>query len=193
MEKNGLELRRQVFHLCLGVVILILLLLNVLNVKILFVVFIIGLVIALLSLKCKIPFICWCLEKFERKRAFPGKGALFFFLGCILVLLLFPRNVAIASIAILTFGDSIGPMVGIYFGKTKSKFNGKRFVEGFVVGFVVASAAASFFVPFLAAVLGSFFAMLFEFLEVKFGAYSIDDNLFVPLIAGAVIQLIMIL
>lgn len=144
MEKNGLELRRQIFHICLGVTILALLLLNILNVKILFIVVLVGLVLSLLSFKCKVPFVCWCLERFERKGEFPGKGALFFFLGCILVLLLFSKPVALASIAILTFGDSIAPLVGIYFGRTKSRFNGKRFVEGFVVGFIVASVAASF-------------------------------------------------
>ncbi len=191
--ENGLELRRQLFHLCLGVVILALILLGFLNVKVLLVVFFVGLSLSILSLKCTVPFICWFLDRFERKDSFPGKGALFFFLGCILVLILFPKDVALASIAVLTFGDSISPLVGIYFGKRKSRLNGKRFVEGFVVAFFVSFAAALFFVPLLAAFFGSFFALAFEFLEFNFRGYSVDDNLLIPLISGAVMFLVMML
>ncbi|MFH1332036.1 MAG: phosphatase PAP2 family protein, partial [archaeon] len=189
--KFDLEFRRQVFHLCLGIVILALLFFGVIDVAVLIVVFLVGLVFALLSLKFRIPFVDWFLERFERKDTFPGKGALFFFLGSILSLLIFPWYVALASIAILTFGDSIAPLVGVYFGRNKSKLNGRKFVEGFVVGFFVAFAAASFFVPLVAALIGSFFGMLFEFLEIKFKGYPVDDNLFVPLISGAVIYFVM--
>ncbi len=191
--KPGLEFRRQLFHLCLGLVILSLLLLGIVDVIILIVVFLIGLVIALLSLKFKIPFVEWFLERFERRGVFPGKGALFFFLGCILSLVVFPWYVALASIAILTFGDSVAPLFGIHFGRSNTKLNSKKFLEGFAVGFFVAFVAASFFVPLVAALLGSFFGMLFEFLEVRFKGYSIDDNIFVPLISGAVIYFVMML
>ncbi len=187
MEKNGLEVRRQLFHLFLGITILVLLVLNVLTVKILFIVFILGLFLALLSLKYAIPFVCWFLDKFERKDVFPGKGALFFFLGSLLALSLFPRGIALASIAILTFGDSFAPLFGIYFGRIRTRLNGKRYVEGFVFGFFAAFAAAYFFVPLVPALLGSFIAMSFEFLEVRFRGYSIDDNIFIPLVSGAVI------
>jgi dolichol kinase len=189
--ENGLELRRQLFHLCVGLLILVLLLFSILDVKIMLVVFFVGLVLSVVSLKYDIPFIRWFLDRFERGDSFPGKGALFFFLGSILVLILFPKNVALASIAILTFGDSIGPLVGAYFGKKRSKLNGRRFVEGFVVAFFVSFVAASFFVQWYAALVGSFFALGFEFLEFRFRGFSVDDNLLIPLIAGAMIYVVM--
>lgn len=193
MEKNGLEVRRQLFHLFLGITILVLLFFGFVGVKFLVVVFFIGLILSLLSLKFRIPLVSWFLVRFERPGVFPGKGALFFFLGSILVLFLFPKNVALASIAILTFGDSLAPVAGIYLGRVRSRLNGRRFVEGFVIGFVFAVAAAAFFVPLIPALLGSFAALGFEFLELKFNGFSVDDNLMVPLIAGAVIYLFSVL
>jgi len=190
MENRSLEFRRQIFHLFLGITILALLILQILTVKVLLVVFLVGLSLSLLSLKCRIPFICWFLDRFERRDSFPGKGALFFFVGSMLALVLFPRNVALASIAILTFGDSIAPLVGIYFGRFKSRINGRRYLEGFAAGFVISCVAASIFVPVIPAVVGSFFALSFEFLEFRFRGFSIDDNLFIPLISGAVIYFI---
>ncbi len=192
MEKNGLEVRRQLFHIFLGTAILILLVLNILTVKILFIIFLSGLLLALLSLRFAIPFVSWFLDKFERRSVFPGKGALFFFLGSILSLSLFPRDVALASIAVLTFGDSFAPLFGIYFGRIRTRFNGRRYLEGFIIGFLAALAASYFFVPLIPALLGSFVAMAFEFLEVRFRGYSIDDNIFIPLISGAVIYISMI-
>lgn len=192
MEKNSLEVRRQVFHLCLGVSVLVLLYLNLLTIKTFFLVFLFGLFLSLLSLRYDIPFISWFLGRFERDAVFPGKGVLFFFLGCIISLLLFPKGIALASISVLTFGDSISPLVGFYFGRYRSKLNGSRFVEGFVAGFIVSSVVASFFVPVLPALLGSFVALFFEFLEVKFRGFSVDDNLFIPLVSGAVMYFLVV-
>lgn len=192
MEKNSLEVRRQVFHLCLGIAILVLLSFNLLTVKILFAVFLSGLFLSLLSLRYNLPLVCWFLDRFERDAVFPGKGVLFFFLGSILSLLLFSKSIALASISVLTFGDSISPLVGFYFGRLRSRLNGSRFIEGFVAGFVISSSFAYLFVPFFPAILGSFVALFFEFLEVKFRGYSVDDNILIPLVSGSMMYLVMV-
>ncbi len=191
MEEGAkLELRRQVFHIALGSAIMILVFHGLLNLKMLMIVFFVGLAIAMVSLRSRIPCICWFLDKFERQNVFPGKGALFFILGCIMVLVLFDTSIALASIAVLTFGDSLGPLIGLYHKRRGKRFNG-RLVEGFIVAFVVSFLAAAFFVPMWVGVVGSFVALTFEFFEIKLKGRSVDDNLFVPLIAGSVMYFVM--
>ncbi len=60
-------------------------------------------------------------------------------------------------------------------------------IEGILIGTLIAAFGASLFVPILKAALGSFVAIGIESLDLKFNGRNIDDNLFIPLIAGIVI------
>mgnify|MGYP001611266033 CR=1 FL=1 len=123
-----LELRRQIFHALLGLVLVILLNFDLINIKILIFILIIGLVISFLSNKYKIPVIKWFLEKFDREINIKGQGVLTYFIGVIVALLLFEKNIALASIIVLALGDSF-----FHFGKFgnwKHPYNNLKFVEG---------------------------------------------------------------
>jgi len=137
MKINRFELRRQVFHICLGLAIIILLINNILNSLILFIILIAGILISILSKKFKIPIVYSFLKIFERKDAlktFPGKGAISFLMGCLLVLQLFERDIALASIMILTFGDSVSHLFGLHFGRKKHPLNCLKSIEGNITG-----------------------------------------------------------
>ena len=181
MEK--LELKRQLFHLCLGVAIVFLLYLKILNPVILSIVFLTGFAIALLSLRTEIPVVSWFLKNFDRPGGFPGKGPLMYVLGAIIVLFLFGSapHIVYASIMILAWGDSVSLLVGKYYGRIKIPFS-KKNLEGIVAGILFASLAASFFVPLLQAFLASLIAMILE-------AYDVppDDNLVIPLVAASLL------
>src|SRR3989338_2054904 len=115
---NSFELRRQLFHIFLGVAIVILLFYNLIGENIILVFIIMGLLLSYLSKKTKIPIIYNILEKFERKEeieSFPGKGVIFYFIGSYIVLLLFSKDIAMASIIVLALGDSISHLFGTHF------------------------------------------------------------------------------
>ena len=184
-----LEFRRKVFHICLGILI-ISLAIFIPQVKwILFYALIIGILLSLISIFCRIPIISFFLEKFERPRylkTFPGKGALFFIAGSLLVLKLFPKETAIASIAILTFTDP-------FFSFEKRAFKGIfkiKTLKSLLLGLIAGTIAASFFVSPLKALAANLIATIVESFVIFVGTDPVDDNILVPLIAGTVLYLL---
>lgn len=158
---------------------------------ILFIVFIFGIIASLLSTRLKLPIVHNLLCLFERKcnKNFPGKGVLYFFLSSLLSLQLFERNIALASITILTFADPISHFIGSNFGKIKLASERKN-IEGTIAGIITGTLFASFFVPIWLAFAASFAAMFFELLGIKLAEEEIDDNLLIPLVSGTTMFLI---
>jgi len=192
MEINRFEIRRQAFHICLGLAILILLINNILNSLILFIILIAGILISILSKKFKIPIIYSFLNIFERKdtlKTFPGKGTISFLIGCLLVLQLFEKDIALASIIILTFGDSVSHLFGWHFGRKKHPLNCLKSIEGNIAGGITGFLGAMLFVSPLFAFLASFGAMTAEVIELRMNNRIVDDNIIVPLVAGTIIHL----
>ena len=105
---------------------------------------------------------------------------------------LFSKEIALAAIMVLAFGDSISHLAGRYLGRTRNLFNGKsrKLLEGTVAGVFAGFLGALVFVPALEAFLGSLVAMVVEALEFEMNGKSIDDNLLVPLVAGTVMYLV---
>ena len=196
MEINRFEIRRQAFHICLGLAILILLINNILNSLILFIILIAGILISILSKKFKIPIIYSFLNIFERKdtlKTFPGKGTISFLVGCLLVLQLFERDIALASIMILTFGDSISHLFGWHFGRKKHPLNCLKSIEGNIAGGITGFLGAMLLhVSPLSAFLASFGAMTAEAVELRMNNQIVDDNIIVPLVAGTILYLMRI-
>ncbi len=195
MEINKFEIRRQAFHICLGLTIVALLNYNIINSLIIFIVLIAGIILSILSKKYKIPVIQQFLNIFERKETidkFPGRGTIAFFIGCLLVLQLFEKNIALASIMILTFGDSFSHLVGWHIGRRKNPLNCLKSIEGNVAGAIAGFIGAMFFVSPLYAFVASFTAMAAETIEIKMQERIVDDNITVPLVAGTVMHLLRI-
>ena len=173
----------------MGVVLVILLRFNFIGVKELVIILIIGLALSLISTKHKIPFISYFLTKFDRKDSLPGKGALTYILGALIVVILFQKypHIAQASILILAFGDSISLLVGKYHGKIKIPLTVKN-IEGIIAGILAATFAASFFVSLIPAFIASTAAMIIEAYD-----FPLNDNITIPLVASTIIWLITIL
>ncbi|MDI6736987.1 MAG: hypothetical protein QME12_00540 [Nanoarchaeota archaeon] len=183
-SSDWFEIKRQLFHLFLGIGIVILYNFHILRARLIFAVIVLGILASIASAKYKIPGVAWFLDNFERKHAkFPGKGALFYALGCFTVIGLFPPDIASAAILVLAAGDSFSTLVGKHFGKHKM---GSKSVEGTAAGIILGFLGAFIFVPFLTAFLGAFVAMLSEALDIKLFNRVIDDNLLVPIVAAFV-------
>lgn len=184
------EFRRQAFHIVMGLLIVFLLAVEVFNAWTLLWILLVGIAISLISMKKDIPGISWLLSIFEREselKRFPGKGTITFFIGALLSVLLFQKDIALASITILTLGDSFSHLIGKYYGRIKHPLNNVKLLEGTIAGIFFAAIGAVFFVTFYEAVAASAVAIFSEAVEIKIRKTKVDDNLTIPLIAGLVI------
>ena len=193
---DKLELRRQTAHLIIGSLIVFFLKLQLLNAYLLFFITAAGGILVLFARKTRIPIIHKCLEYFERPHhmaKFPGRGSFYLFLGASLATFIFEKNIAMAAIMILAVGDSVTNIVGRYFGMIQNPFNDKKKLEGTIIAIVLSTLAALIFVPIWPAFLASTIAMGLESLNLGWKKRSIelDDNVMIPLVAGAVIMMIL--
>jgi len=187
------ELKRQSFHILLGPVLILLLEANILDeFRILFLV-VFGLILSFISLYIKIPVVSWFLKHFERPedmKWFPGKGKLFYFLGVLMSLVLFDRDIAYASIIVLAFGDSLSHVISRHYGEIKHPLNQSRILEGWLIGVIAGWLGAAFFIPIWYAFWASLIAMSIEVLELESMHKIADDNLAVPLAAGTIVHIL---
>ncbi len=190
------EHKRQLFHILLGVFIAALLAYDFIDENLLLFAIILGIVISYLSRKTRIPVIYSLLEMFERKKEldkFPGKGIIFYLIGVYISLLLFSKDIALASVMVLAFGDSISHLFGLHYGKIRHPLSKAKFLEGTIAGFIAGFLGALIFLPWHEAFFASLAAMIAESIEIKVGMRQVDDNLIVPFAAGAVVWIIRLL
>lgn len=109
---------------------------------------------------------------------------LYLALGVILSLLVFPKNIAYASMTITAVGDPMASWVGNRFGRTRVE---RKTLEGFAAGLLVSFATALLWVPPYLALMGSLAGMLLELVEF------LDDNLTIPIGAGSAMLITSIL
>jgi len=195
MERIRLEIKRQPFHILLGLFIVAIIYYDLPSAQILSALIVIGIISSMFVKKTKPKIIYKLLEFIEREKAlkeFPGKGLINYLIGALLVVILFEKNIAIASIMILALGDSFSRLIGP-FGRIKHPFNNTKFLEGVIAGAIAGSLGAMLFIRPLEAIIASIFAMLLEGIDLKIFKFKIDDNITIPLIAGTIIWLIRLL
>ncbi len=186
---SPLETGRKILHLVLGLMVAVLVYYGFLGPVELVILIATGVIISAVSVKHKLPVISWFLDKFERadeKKNFPGKGTVYFCIGALLCVLLFEKSVSAASITVLALGDSVAPLIG-QFGRIRHPFSDAKFLEGTIAGIIAASIGASFFVSPAEAFAASALGMVAEGINISIFNEKVDDNLIVPLVAGAVI------
>jgi len=190
-ENSPLEVRRQAFHIGLGLLSIFVISSELVDWKFFLILLLVGILVSIISKKRALPGISWFLKYFDRtNERIPGKGALFFITGVMLALVLFEKDVAMAAIMILTLGDSVSHLFGRFFGKVRNPWNQYKLIEGTLLGFVAGAVGAAAFVPWNQALLASAVAMTVESIELRFRNQSVDDNVLIPLVAG-VVMLIM--
>jgi dolichol kinase len=125
----------------------------------------------------------WAADRSELQEF--NTAPIFHALGIALTLLIFPTRIGYAAIAVLTLGDSSASILGKRFGKTKISFNRGKSVEGSMIGLVFAFLSSLLFVDPVTAIVGAAAGLLIEALPLP-----LDDNLLIPLAAGASMYLI---
>jgi dolichol kinase len=194
---DKLELKRQIFHIICGIILVILIKYDVLDFLRILILLIGGLILSILSKKVKIPIINWFLTNFDRekdKKKMPGKGAIMYITGLLIVYGLFitqpyGKNIVMASMMILALGDA-SPLFVRHIARIKHPFNDKKFIEGALLGAMLGFLGAVIFVEPIAALIASFTAMFAEGIEIRLGLAEVDDNITIPVVAAAVIWLV---
>lgn len=192
MKEN--KLGRAILHILTGVLIMILISYSQYSKNILILTLLVAVFLSFLSYFLKIPVINFLLDSFEMKRhkkIFPAKSFIFFIAGTLIVLSLFEKNIALASIAILTFADPASHFVSCLSKKryNSSFLSNSKNIYGTIAGILIASVVSSFFVPLVYAILASILSMSLESVKIKVWEDYIDDNFFVPLVSGIVIYI----
>jgi dolichol kinase len=188
---NNKEIIRKIIHIVFGIAILsgFYFLEWGIFIRLLFILSLVVVLLTLLHLKFRIKAIEYFTKEEEKK--FPLKGLLFFVAGSVLVMYIFTKNIALASITILTFGDSVSCLASYFGSRYKlNPFRRYKSLFGSICGFVVAFLFCLIFIDPLSALVGSFFGMLAESLTIKLGESDADDNLIMPLVAAIAMYLL---
>jgi dolichol kinase len=179
-----LELRRNIAHLLLGT-FLAFLVVSLPHELVLVgnAVLIGGLMVAsFLHQRYNIAFLTWLFTNFDRPSTFTAKGAITFFVGTFIAVLLFAPLYAALSILVLAVGDSLATIAGHYAGK-HALFK-KKTLEGTLTFFICTFAILVFFVP-TKALLVALVASATELITPP----SVDDNLTIPFVTGLLLSL----
>ena len=185
-----IEIKRQLVHLLLGIVYIILFLFLDQSTALvgLLLIFGLGSLISYTHAHVKpLPFLKDILEKVERNKEkhIPGRAALTFTLGIILASILFSqldKLVIVGAIIAVTFGDGFSTLIGKWFGKMKTL--GNRTMEGTLAGIGAATLVLLLFFPIEIALAVAIFAMLAEYLPI-------NDSYTIPIVSGVVLALIL--
>jgi len=103
-------------------------------------------------------------------------GATFFFFSSALCVLMFTKEIALTSIAILTFCDPTASIVGRFIGKHKI---GHKTVEGSLTFFIIALILCIIYFPIWLSLIVAIIISIVELISVR-----VDDNLAIPVITG---------
>jgi HAD superfamily phosphoserine phosphatase-like hydrolase len=109
---------------------------------------------------------------------------LYFAIGILITLVIFPAPVNSAAIAIFALGDSTASLFGGLISKKPLPFNKGKTIEGSLVGFFFAFLAGAFFVSPALALIGAAVAMTIESLPLP-----VNDNILIPLFTGLTLLL----
>jgi dolichol kinase len=110
---------------------------------------------------------------------------IYFAVGILITLLLFPMPISSAAIAVFALGDSTASLVGGQLSKKPLPFNSAKTIEGTLGGFAGAFLAGLVFVLPWIALIAAVVAMTIEYLPLP-----INDNLLIPIGTAAALMLI---
>src|SRR3972149_10870601 len=113
-DDNFRELRRKLFHVILGAILAFLFWQDLISAWALYWILFAGALASATFTYRRIPAIAWFLNRFDRPEVVPGRGALTFLADFTLSAALFEKNIALACMMLLTFGDGMAGVVGTY-------------------------------------------------------------------------------
>lgn len=186
------EIRRKAFHIIFGALTgaMIYLLPEPISISVLSLILFVSVLFSILVKRgVRIPLLSWIIDLFERRQdleQMPMRGSIFFTLGALCSVIIFSREIASASVLILAFGDGAATIVGVTTGRTKLLHNIKKSLEGSISGLIAGFFGAVLILPPVLAFAGALAGTIVESFDVKIGDLTINDNLLIPIVCGAV-------
>ncbi|MCK9330295.1 MAG: phosphatidate cytidylyltransferase [Candidatus Cloacimonetes bacterium] len=111
-------------------------------------------------------------------------GASYLLTSAIICVAFFPKDIAFASMAFLSIGDTMAALIGINLGKRKF-LNIKKTFEGFLACFISTFIFGLFFLNPFIAFFGSLTAAIAELVRIP-----IDDNVKIPILSGIAMMIV---
>ncbi|MDG6223971.1 MAG: hypothetical protein QCI82_00480 [Candidatus Thermoplasmatota archaeon] len=174
------EFRRKVFHVMLGTAFMLLIVNAPWALAPLIVLFIAGSILSLVQNKRQLPVVTAILARFDREGdRLPGMGIITFFAGVLIVWTFFPRDIALAGCAAMTFGDPMASVIGMAAGRHGLPWNRSKSIEG-SAAFIITTFAfmAPMYGP-LQAIIIALSGAVFESIGYPKGSF-ISDNTIIP-------------
>lgn len=187
------ELRRKLFHILLGIILILLFWSGIISSITFFVLFLIGVAISLVYVYEPVAFITYFLRRFDRIESVPGRGALTFMAGFTLAASLFSKNIALACMAVLTIADAAAALIG-RFGNIPYSWAKHKTFEGGLAFVFFAFIASVPFLPITSGYLAAITGAVVEGAPRPNGSFLkllLDDNIIIPLAVGIVLALVM--
>lgn len=186
-EERKREIDRQLLHIAVGLVSIILLLFigRTKVIAVFFTTLLIGTYLVHLRMRRKrIGLVDWFEKKFERKDVrFPGYGSVWYTVGVLFAAtFLHPPLYIAATIFILSIGDGCSTIIGQY-GRIALPYNKKKTLEG-SLAFLIFSLMSYFMIGWMAIPL-AVVATIVESLSLK-----LDDNITIPVTCVAFFLLV---
>jgi len=123
------------------------------------------------------------VNSFEREKSETHyMGAVLFFLAVGTSLIGFPTKIAFIAITVLAVGDSFSSIVGIHWGRHKTRINPPKSWEGTFGGVFASFLACLVFTNPLMALIAAIVGMSIELLPIQ-----VNDNVLIPLSVGFVL------
>ncbi len=190
-KKTKFEIRRKTLHILVGLFFIFVIGLDLINAMQIFLILVFGVFLSLMSRHYDIPFIKEMLLMFDRKEdleKLPGQGAIFFVFGVLLTYKLFDKDLALASIWVLTFSDSIASILRTYYNERKDLYKKRLF--GNVIGAIISWLGASIFIGPVYGLFAAIGGSVAEYLEWEINKNSVNDNFIIPLAAATTVIIV---
>jgi phytol kinase len=187
------EFERKLIHLPLGVIVLFLYKDGLISAWHIAALLLAGVLLSALHVRRPIPALRFLLDRVDRKESIPGKGAMTFVVGLLLSAALFPMDIAVAAMAVLTFADAAGALIGMRFGRMANPLNSMKTFEGslavLVVSYLVAWAIVGAVPAYGAAIVAALLESIKTPQKPEWLRFLLDDNILVPLGVGVILVL----
>jgi len=182
LVKPHSNIKRKLIHLLFGMSLVVLLEQEILLPGQLLLIFLIGGASIILSLLPQFSFLRKIIFHFERDKdhKLPAVAVWFYLLSSLITVLIFPKPIALAAIANLAIGDSVNALVGYFFKLPKGKKTIYASISALIAGLIVSLN----FVSLSQALAAGVITGTLELIGPSIKGERIDDNLWIPIVAG---------
>ena len=188
---NDIRTRRKIFHLLLGT-LFILSMIAYWPMKWFFLaVLTTGVILSFVQERRNLPVITWFLDRYDKKDdPIPGQGPLTFFFGAVLTWFLFPHDIAIIGLIVLTFGDPLAYLGGLSIGGPKLQWNPDKRWVGLICFMIVPIVIITLLFGPISAIVATMIGTIVESIKWPHRVIT-DDNVVIPLITSLGLFLIL--